>query len=94
MNKDLLPEEILLRTKEAFSDGVSSVDRSWYTIIAEKIKSLPRNDKIYIHNPPQTNEQIYYRTLFEEFYPNMGEILPYWMPKWVEATDPSARTIN
>jgi asparagine synthase (glutamine-hydrolysing) len=95
MNKDLLPEEILLRTKEAFSDGVSSVDRSWYTIIAEKIKGLPRNDKIYIHNPPQTNEQVYYRTLFEEFYPNMGEILPYfWMPKWVEATDPSARTIN
>lgn len=96
MNKELLPEEILLRTKEAFSDGVSSTERSWYTIIAEKIEALnlPRKDKVYIHNPPQTKEQVYYRTVFEEYYPNMGDVIPYfWMPKWVEATDPSARTI-
>lgn len=30
---DLLPKEVLWRTKEAFSDGVSGVKRSWYEII-------------------------------------------------------------
>ena len=37
---DLLPEEILWRTKEAFSDGVSSLTRSWFTIIQENIERL------------------------------------------------------
>jgi asparagine synthase (glutamine-hydrolysing) len=96
MNKDLLPEEILLRTKEAFSDGVSSENRSWYTIIAEKLENIefPKRETIYIHNTPQTKEQRYYRMLFEEDYAHCGEIVPYfWMPKWVNTTDPSARTI-
>ena len=33
-----LPSEILWRRKEAFSDGVSEKSRSWYQIIAEKVK--------------------------------------------------------
>ena len=36
----LLPREILWRTKEAFSDGVSSLNKSWYKIIQEKIEKL------------------------------------------------------
>ena len=92
MNKGLLPEEIILRPKESFSDGVSSLERSWYTIIGEKVKEQLK--KIYTHNPPKTNEQHYYRSIFEEYYPDCGDIVPYfWMPKWVETTDPSARTI-
>ena len=43
--KDLVPESILWRTKEAFSDGVSSLNRSWYEIIDEKIKSLMLYDE-------------------------------------------------
>jgi len=94
MNKDLLPDEILLRTKEAFSDGVSSTDRSWFKIIEEKVNVLDITSDTFIHNPPQTKEQKYYRYLFEQEYSHCGEIVPYfWMPKWVEATDPSARTI-
>ena len=94
MNKELLPEEVLLRTKEAFSDGVSSTDRSWYKIIEEKLLDFKHNDKVYLHNPPQTNEQKYYRTLFEEHFAHCGESIPYfWMPRWVTTTDPSARTI-
>jgi asparagine synthase (glutamine-hydrolysing) len=98
MNKDLLPEEILLRTKEAFSDGVSSESRSWYTIIEEKASKINFDvvsKTVYIHNPPKTNEQRYYRSLFEEYYPHCGYVIPYfWMPKYIEATDPSARTIS
>lgn len=29
----ILPDEVLDRKKEAFSDGVSSLKRSWHTII-------------------------------------------------------------
>ena len=94
MNKELLPLEVLLRTKEAFSDGVSSLERSWYTIIGEKVEKVKFEDKVYHINPPQTKEQQYYRSIFEEFYPDCGKIIPYfWMPRWVETTDPSARTI-
>lgn len=31
----VLPDEILWRTKEGFTDGVSSVEKSWYIILAE-----------------------------------------------------------
>jgi asparagine synthase (glutamine-hydrolysing) len=92
MDRNLLPIEVLSRTKEAFSDGVSSIERSWYTIIAEKVPNIKCD--YYLHNPPQTPEQKYYRTLFEKYYPHTGEIVPYfWMPKWSTTTDPSARTL-
>ena len=39
-NGGYLPDNILWRTKEAFSDGVSSLNRSWYTIIDEKVKVI------------------------------------------------------
>lgn len=94
MNKDLLPEEVLLRTKEAFSDGVSSVDRSWFKIIEERCQEFSFNKKTFLRNDPQTKEQVYYRSIFEEYFPNCGDIVPYfWMPKYVQTNDPSARTI-
>ena len=53
------------------------------------------DNNIYTHNPPITKEQKYYRYLFEKDYKGQGHILPYfWMPKFVEATDPSARTLD
>jgi len=95
MNKGILPENIILRTKEAFSDGVSSENRSWYTIIGEFVENKEISIELFTHNPPKTKEQYYYRMLFEEYYPGCGDIVPYfWMPKWVETTDPSARTIK
>ena len=94
MKKELLPDDVILRTKEAFSDGVSGVDRSWFKIIEERVGAMSHNSTVYLHNPPQTPEQIYYRNLFEQYYPNCGDIVPYfWMPKYTNATDPSARTI-
>ena len=96
-NENLLPKEVLWRTKEAFSDGVSSQKKSWYQIIDEKIAAnfgevKPINT---IVNPPQTREQRYYRTLFENCYPDCGYIVPYfWMPRFIEnVTDSSARTL-
>jgi asparagine synthase (glutamine-hydrolysing) len=94
MNDKLLPKEVLYRTKEAFSDGVSSLERSWYKVIQEKVQSMEFNKTIFIHNKPETHEQRYYRTVFENEFPNMGHIVPYfWMPKWSTTSDPSARTL-
>lgn len=47
------------------------------------------------HLIPKTTEQFYYRQQFEKHYSGMGKIIPYfWMPKYVNATDASARTLT
>ena len=52
-------------------------------------------NKDYTFNPPTTNEQRYYRDIFEKEYKGQGESIPYfWMPKFVDAVDPSARTLS
>ena len=97
---DLLPKEILWRTKEAFSDGVSSLKKSWYEIIQEHVdtNNLGMCDVIRDnHNEPKTDEQKYYRFLFQQFYgEDKTNVIPYfWMPRFVEgATDASARTLQ
>lgn len=98
-DRDYLPKEVLWRQKEAFSDGVSSQKRSWYKIIEERVgqqREITYDiNKIYQHNSPQTLEQLYYRTIFEQYYPNMGEHIPYfWMPKYTDASDCSARSLT
>jgi len=94
----LLPEEVLWRRKEAFSDGVSGQTRSLYEILGDHAKSsktLDLEQKSYMWNPPKTAEQQWYRQIFEEAYPGLGRLVPYfWMPKYVEASDASARTLD
>ena len=90
--ENYLPDCISNRTKEAFSDGVSSKKRSWYQIIQEKVPVWDF-DTTNMHNPPATAEQRYYRMLFEQSYSNMSKVVPYmWMPKYTTSTDCSART--
>ena len=92
---DLLPHDILYRKKEAFSDGVSSLNHSWYQIIQDKMNDVDIPDHLYTINPPSTKEQKYYRHLFETYYPDCSHIIPYfWMPRFVNATDASARTLS
>jgi asparagine synthase (glutamine-hydrolysing) len=95
-NRQILPSEILWRKKEAFSDGVSGHGRSLYQILQEYIA-------VYMNVEDQTNkyipsietEKFYYKKLFEKYYPNCLNIVPYfWMPKYTNATDPSARTLK
>jgi len=102
---NLLPVDVLYRTKEAFSDGVSSQAEglSWYEIIQQKIeqKGLVADiwkSEAYKNNYwPEclTKEAYYYRKLFETNYKRTGWLWPYWMPRWSpETTDPSARTLS
>lgn len=98
-----LPKEVLWRRKEAFSDGVSAQEKSWFEIIQEKIEQrglVPAGwqevakEKGWIPVPP-TKEAFYYRSLFEESYKHTGAEWPYWMPRWSgETSDPSARTLK
>jgi len=100
---DIIPEEILWREKEAFSDAVSSKENSWYKILQEHIDSLVTDEEYneskskYLHCTPMTKESYYYRKVFSSLYNNQ-KIIPYfWLPKkeWCgEMTDPSARELS
>lgn len=101
----LLPREVLWRQKEAFSDGVSGQEKSWYQIAQEKALKLVGADweaaaaRSYGVGPtsPRTAEQYYYRKTFDSYFGKQYAAVnvPYfWMPRWCEgATDPSARTL-
>lgn len=101
----LLPNEVLWRKKEAFSDGVSSTEKSWFEEIQDRIeqRNLVPENWFQIANErweekgplPRTPEQFYYRSLFEKTYTQTGDYWPYWMPRWSPGTtDPSARTLG
>lgn len=97
---DLLPSAVLWRKKEAFSDGVSGLHKSWYEIIRDRLENYTdgegeNNKKYNNHNIPNTKEQSYYRNIYDNFYPNTFNLVPYfWMPRFIEATDASARTLK
>ncbi|MCQ2236955.1 MAG: asparagine synthase B, partial [Bacteroidales bacterium] len=70
---DHLPEEIVWRQKEQFSDGVGY---SWIDTL-KKITSEAVSDEQMAHaaerfpiNPPRNKEEYYYRTIFEEHFPS------------------------
>jgi asparagine synthase (glutamine-hydrolysing) len=92
----LLPKDVLWRKKEAFSDGVSNHGRSLFTIIQERIcEQLCANNPYSKYIPSIEIEKAYYKDIFDKAYPNCAHILPYfWMPKYTNATDPSARTLT
>jgi asparagine synthase (glutamine-hydrolysing) len=96
-----LPEDVLWRRKVAFSDGVSSQKKSWHKIIQDhvdqKITDKEFSDaKIVItHCTPLLKESYYYRKIFESFFPNSEKLIPhFWMPKWSDTIDPSARELE
>ena len=80
---NILPKEVLYRKKEAFSDGVSTTKKSWFTIIKERAEWEGKTEKDW------------YKEIFDNNFPNQEHICPhYWMPQWSDATDPSARTLK
>jgi asparagine synthase (glutamine-hydrolysing) len=107
---DLLPREVLWRKKEAFSDGVSGPQKLWYQEIQERLLTsrifsafeggsgdpMKADPEWNYHMKPETEEDIYYRFLFEKSYKGKAQVIPYkWMPRWCDgATDPSARTLK
>ena len=71
--EDYLPDEVLWRQKEQFSDGVgySWID-SLKDLVSKEItdEEMELASKKYPINPPQNKEEYYYRRIFEEHFPS------------------------
>ena len=96
-----LPDDILWRAKEGFLDGVSSTEpgQTWCEMLKNHFENLIPDeamataDELYPNNTPNTKEALYYRQVFEEFFPGQSHLIPhYWTAKWINSFDPSART--
>jgi asparagine synthase (glutamine-hydrolysing) len=102
-SENLLPDEVLWRSKMAFSDGVSVKNRSWHTIINEYTDNLipdydfDNNKKLFKHCPPMLKESYFYRILFDQLFgPHNCVVIPhFWLPRWCgDIIDPSARELK
>ena len=101
-NKNIIPEEVLWRPKEAFSDGISAVKRSWYQIVLDYFdkkytdEDLKLAATMYTVNTPYTKESLHYRLKFNEKFSNtMANVIPhFWLPKWGNIKEPSARVLT
>jgi asparagine synthase (glutamine-hydrolysing) len=107
---NILPEEVLWRKKEAFSDGVSCKEKSWYQIIQEYMETQVSDEEFINNNIWEcpTKEAYYYKKTFVEFFgdKNLNIIPHYWQAKFLsdgtvvnfenkyKYTDPSARTLT
>ena len=71
--KDYLPESVLWRQKEQFSDGVgySWID-SLKDLVSKEVSdhNLENASKIYPINTPRNKEEYYYRTIFNNHFPS------------------------
>ncbi|GEC79811.1 asparagine synthase B [Flavobacterium aquatile] len=91
-----LPDEVLWRQKEQFSDGVGY---SWIDTLIEFCASQVTDEQmesaaqLFPYNTPATKEAFYYRTIFNKYYPQVSaaQTVRKWIPKWQENQDPSGR---
>lgn len=96
-----LPDEVLWRQKEQFSDGVgySWID-SIRAVAAAQIDDVEfaTASTLYPDNTPSTKEAFYYRSLFEEMFPgdSSAQTVQRWIPRmdWGCSEDPSGRAQN
>lgn len=95
--EDILPHELAWRVKTAFSDGVSNSEKPWYEIIKEYMdtkytdKEYLELSSKYTYNKPYDKESLYYREIFEKYYPNCSHTIPFfWKQPFMKDSDPSA----
>ena len=93
----LLPHELAWRVKTAFSDGISSSENPWYEIIKAHMNEKYTDEEFmeksskYSHNTPYDKESLYYREIYESYYPNTAHTIPYfWKQPFMNEEDPSA----
>jgi len=95
-DKPYLPEEVLWRQKEQFSDGVGY---NWIdTLIAYCTSQVTDEDfaqakSLFPYNTPTTKEAFFYRRIFHKHFPQVSaaQTVRKWIPKWQENEDPSGR---
>lgn len=96
-----LPDDILWRQKEQFSDGVGY---SWIDGLKDTAEKTVSDEQFKIHNPawgsdvPTTKEAYWYRTMFDELFPQQAaaSTVMRWIPKadWGCHEDPSGRYVK
>ncbi|MGZ9734027.1 asparagine synthase B [Flavobacterium sp. GNP002] len=91
-----LPEEVLWRQKEQFSDGVGY---NWIDQLIEYCATQVTDEQLagaageFPYNSPATKEAYFYRSIFNKYYPQVSaaQTVRKWIPKWQENLDPSGR---
>ncbi|KAF2840744.1 glutamine-hydrolyzing asparagine synthase [Patellaria atrata CBS 101060] len=94
-----LPDKILWRQKEQFSDGVGY---GWIDALKDNAKlhvsddmlANPKREWVDQGDVPDTKEAYWYRLMFDEhFPPHAAKTVQRWIPTWGGQTDPSGRAI-
>ena len=91
-----LPDEVLWRQKEQFSDGVGY---NWIDTLIEYCASQVSDEQLekagerFPYNTPATKEAYFYRSIFHKHFPQMSaaQTVRKWIPKWQANSDPSGR---
>lgn len=107
-DSNYVPQEVLYRKKEAFSDGVSKHERSWFSVLQESIDKMytqeefeTKRQKYMYHEAtaPTSKEALYYREIYEQTFgtsEQAARLLPkFWLPNWSgDIKEPSARVLD
>ena len=91
-----LPDSVLWRQKEQFSDGVGY---NWIDTLIEYCSSQVTDEELeaaaqrFPYNTPATKEAYFYRSVFHKHFPQVSaaQTVRKWIPKWQANTDPSGR---
>lgn len=93
-----LPENILWRQKEQFSDGVGY---GWIDALKDNAEKHVTDEMMKNPKPewgtdiPDSKEAYWYRCMFDEhFPPTCANTVMRWTPTWSKQTDPSGRAIK
>ncbi|KAF5697283.1 asparagine synthetase [Fusarium globosum] len=93
-----LPDNILWRQKEQFSDGVGY---GWIDALKDNAEKQVTDEMMKNPKPewgddiPDTKEAYWYRCMFDEhFPPHCASTVMRWTPTWSKQTDPSGRAIS
>lgn len=101
-----LPQHILYRKKEQFSDGVSDFTKEYnwidnlkeYTNQQYNVLEFNEMSREIKYNTPTTKEHLFYRKIFNNLFGKFNSSTEYtvkrWLPKWCETDDPSGRLQN
>lgn len=98
---DYIPDQVLWRTKNALSDA-TSVKSSWKELLkketADRVsdEEFNQRNKRWLHSPPDTKEDFFYRRVFEKYYEGAHNTIPYkWLPLWCgDVKDSSASMLT
>ncbi|KAL8763777.1 MAG: hypothetical protein Q9184_000479 [Pyrenodesmia sp. 2 TL-2023] len=93
-----LPDNILWRQKEQFSDGVGY---GWIDALKDNAEKHVSDTQMkqpkaeWGADAPDTKEAYWYRLMFDELFPpQCASTVMRWAPTWTKQTDPSGRAIS